>query len=114
MSAILAVILERALTRREADAMTGCSKAAWLCKTIAAAGLLGVLAGCNQDDPDRVQGYVEGEFVYVAAPSAGAMQSLVRAPRPTGASGRSAVRPGPRAGKDCARRGPAQAGDGAG
>jgi HlyD family secretion protein len=38
--------------------------------------LLGTLAGCKEDDPNRVQGYVEGEFVYVAAPSAGALESL--------------------------------------
>ena len=38
--------------------------------------LLGTLTGCNEDDPNRVQGYVEGEFVYVAAPSAGALESL--------------------------------------
>lgn len=32
--------------------------------------------GCAQPDPNRVQGYVEGEFVYVAAPSAGALETL--------------------------------------
>ena len=35
-----------------------------------------LLAGCNQSDPNKVQGYVEGEFVYVASPMAGALQSL--------------------------------------
>ena len=35
-----------------------------------------LLAGCNHSDPNKVQGYVEGEFVYVASPMAGALQSL--------------------------------------
>ena len=35
-----------------------------------------LMAGCNHSDPDKVQGYVEGEFVYVASPMAGALQSL--------------------------------------
>jgi HlyD family secretion protein len=34
------------------------------------------LAGCGDEDKNRVQGYAEGEFVYVAAPSAGALKSL--------------------------------------
>jgi HlyD family secretion protein len=34
------------------------------------------LAGCKNSDPNKVQGYVEGEFVYVASPMAGALQSL--------------------------------------
>jgi HlyD family secretion protein len=36
----------------------------------------GACPGCARPDPDRVQGYVEGEFVYVAAPHAGALESL--------------------------------------
>ncbi|MGO9566078.1 MAG: HlyD family secretion protein [Desulfomonilaceae bacterium] len=35
-----------------------------------------VLAGCSRQNPDRVQGYVEGEFVYVASPLAGQLESL--------------------------------------
>jgi HlyD family secretion protein len=34
------------------------------------------IAGCAPGDPNRIQGYVEGEFVYVAAPSAGALRTL--------------------------------------
>lgn len=34
------------------------------------------LTGCSTADPNRVQGYVEGEFVYVAAPLAGTLESL--------------------------------------
>jgi HlyD family secretion protein len=34
------------------------------------------LAGCSRAESDRVQGYVEGEFVYVASPLAGALESL--------------------------------------
>ena len=29
---------------------------------------VGVAAGCTKPDPNRIQGYVEGEFVYVASP----------------------------------------------
>jgi HlyD family secretion protein len=37
---------------------------------------MGVAGGCAQPDPNRIQGYVEGEFVYVAAPKAGTLQTL--------------------------------------
>lgn len=33
-------------------------------------------AGCAKTESDAVQGYVEGEFVYVAAPYSGALESL--------------------------------------
>jgi HlyD family secretion protein len=45
-------------------------------------GVAGVLTfvclsmSCSRPDPNRVQGYVEGEFVYVASPLPGALQSL--------------------------------------
>lgn len=35
-----------------------------------------IFAGCSRPAPDRVQGYVEGEFVYVASPLAGALEAL--------------------------------------
>lgn len=35
-----------------------------------------ILAGCGRPPANRVQGYVEGEFVYVASPYAGAVKSL--------------------------------------
>jgi HlyD family secretion protein len=38
--------------------------------------LLVVLTGCVPSHPNHVQGYVEGEFVYVASPRAGALESL--------------------------------------
>lgn len=38
--------------------------------------LVGALAGCSSPDPNRVQGYVEGEYVYVASPLGGALESL--------------------------------------
>lgn len=34
------------------------------------------MGGCTRTDSDRVQGYVEGEFVHVASPLAGALVSL--------------------------------------
>ena len=34
------------------------------------------LLGCARSGPDRVQGYVEGEYVYVASPLSGTLQSL--------------------------------------
>jgi len=36
-----------------------------------------VLMGCQRPPSDRVQGYVEGEFIYVASPFAGALESLI-------------------------------------
>jgi HlyD family secretion protein len=44
--------------------------------TGAALAALTVLAGCSGQNPDRVQGYVEGEFVYVASPLGGALEKL--------------------------------------
>jgi len=37
---------------------------------------LAVSAGCKRKSTDRIQGYVEGEFVYVASPLAGALETL--------------------------------------
>lgn len=34
------------------------------------------VAGCGRKADDRVQGYVEGEFVYIASPFAGALETL--------------------------------------
>jgi HlyD family secretion protein len=34
------------------------------------------LSACTRADPDRIQGYIEGDFVYVAAPRAGALSKL--------------------------------------
>jgi HlyD family secretion protein len=34
------------------------------------------LMGCARSEPDRVQGYVEGEYVYVASPLSGTLESL--------------------------------------
>lgn len=36
----------------------------------------GLFTGCERAAPDHVQGYVEGEYVYVASPYAGALRSL--------------------------------------
>jgi len=36
----------------------------------------GLLAACSRSDSTRVQGYVEGEFVYVASPLAGQLETL--------------------------------------
>jgi HlyD family secretion protein len=53
----------------------GLSLAAWI-RLGALAGVLAASSGCTRSDPHVVQGYVEGEFVYVASPLAGALQSL--------------------------------------
>ena len=46
----------------------------WLGVLVCAA--LNLVAGCNRPRGDVVQGYVEGEFVYVSSPLAGALESL--------------------------------------
>src|SRR5207249_3521475 len=38
--------------------------------------LLCHLPGCSSPEPKRVQGYVEGEYVYVASPLAGTLETL--------------------------------------
>jgi HlyD family secretion protein len=38
--------------------------------------LVALLAGCSRPDPNRLQGYIEGEFVHVASPLAGALEKL--------------------------------------
>lgn len=35
-----------------------------------------LLAGCSSDSPKHLQGYIEGEFVYVASPLPGAVREL--------------------------------------
>jgi len=58
--------------------MTGTKIMAW--RVLAGLGgallVLGSLVGCRTQDRNSVQGYVEGEFVYVAAPLAGTLESL--------------------------------------
>jgi len=44
--------------------------------TGAAVAMLCLLAGCRRPNPDQVQGYVEGEYVYVASPLAGELNML--------------------------------------
>jgi HlyD family secretion protein len=46
-----------------------------LCLVIAVAALC-VLASCSNGPSNKVQGYVEGEFVYIASPLAGQVESL--------------------------------------
>ncbi len=41
-----------------------------------AAWMLWVLAGCTSQDQGRLQGYVEGEFVYIASPFGGVLEAL--------------------------------------
>ena len=41
-----------------------------------AIGGVAILVACNRPPSDRVQGYVEGEFVYVASPFAGQLETL--------------------------------------
>jgi HlyD family secretion protein len=48
---------------------------AWFCLA-GAVSAAALLITCERPPSDRVQGYVEGEFVYVASPFAGALESL--------------------------------------
>lgn len=41
-----------------------------------ALGLFLLVTGCSKSDPTHLQGYVEGEFVYVASPGAGKLEQL--------------------------------------
>ena len=50
-----------------------CVKLICICGAIA---MLCLSAGCSRPDRRLVQGYVEGEFVYVASPFAGALEEL--------------------------------------
>jgi len=43
----------------------------------ALAVLAGLLSGCQQRENGRLQGYIEGEFVYVAAPVGGLLERLL-------------------------------------
>ncbi len=45
-------------------------------KALVATALLALVAGCEPAAKSRVQGYVEGEFVYAASPIAGALETL--------------------------------------
>ncbi len=42
----------------------------------AALTALYIFTGCSRSAPDRVQGYIEGEFVYVSSPYAGTLKIL--------------------------------------
>jgi HlyD family secretion protein len=44
--------------------------------TCCALAAMSLLTGCDRPAPNRVQGYVEGEFVYIASPLAGQLNSL--------------------------------------
>jgi HlyD family secretion protein len=46
------------------------------CLTSGLISLALTLASCQQKQPERVQGYIEGDFVYVASPLPGALQKL--------------------------------------
>src|ERR1039458_7556945 len=43
---------------------------------LAAALAAALLAGCAKNSPGAFQGYIEGEYVYVASPLAGALTNL--------------------------------------
>ncbi len=47
-----------------------------LSRIIAGLAALCLFAACNRPTGNRVQGYVEGEFVYVASPASGALEGL--------------------------------------
>ena len=93
-------------------AAAGAKRAFAVAAPVMAALLLGVFAGCDPPASNRVQGYVEGEFVYVASPLAGALEIAACAAGRAGEGGRSALRAGQHAGKGRARRSGAAAGAG--
>lgn len=45
-------------------------------KALALLATIGLLTHCEKTDEKRLQGYVEGEFVYVASPGAGKLEKL--------------------------------------
>lgn len=45
-------------------------------KALALLALVGLLTDCEKTDEKRLQGYVEGEFVYLASPGAGKLEKL--------------------------------------
>lgn len=47
-----------------------------VCYVVLALMVASVLTGCRQPPSDLVQGYVEGEYIYVASPHGGALASL--------------------------------------
>ena len=61
---------------------------------IGAAGLLGVAAACGDSTPPGLQGYAEGEYVLIAAPSAGTLHSLSVARGQQGHAGDALFTPG--------------------
>ena len=52
------------------------SRRSLLRRTFCVLACLVLFFGCSPRDRDLLQGYVEGEFVYVASPLAGALLSL--------------------------------------
>jgi len=57
-------------------ALTHPGKVRSVARLLALIGLLSLPAGCGRQASDRVQGYVEGEFLYIASPHAGTLSSL--------------------------------------
>ena len=57
-------------TRRASDRCWRLFQAGWVVL------FFGLLVGCKPAASQRLQGYVEGEFVYVASPMAGALETL--------------------------------------
>src|SRR5688572_3332420 len=45
-------------------------------RVVAFAAAAWLLAGCSKENPNHIQGYIEGEFVYVASPLPGAVREL--------------------------------------
>jgi HlyD family secretion protein len=50
-------------------------KAIWIRAAVTTATVI-LFTGCNRSDPGHVQGYIEGEFVYIASPFSGSLKSL--------------------------------------
>lgn len=66
----------KTLAGRSARSLMSITRRRWLAAGGAALLALGIFTGCQRADPDQLPGYLEGEFVYVAAPVGGRLEQL--------------------------------------
>ena len=73
---IIKIVLEGALTRQRTEIMNASRLVQTLVSVVCLSLAILFIGGCSDSPQDRFQGYVEGEFVYVASPLAGQLESL--------------------------------------